>query len=87
MKPHFTISSGLPIPYGVHLHKGGTNFTLFSRHATRVTLLLYATPEDHTPCQIIELDPQHHRTGDIWHVCVQGVGSGQAYAFQVDGPY
>jgi glycogen operon protein len=87
MKPYFTYTSGSPIPHGVHLDKGGVNFTLFSRHATRVALLLFASPEDATPCQVIELDPHHHRTGDIWHVCVQGAGRGQSYAFKVDGPH
>ncbi|QSA98215.1 glycogen debranching protein GlgX [Methylococcus sp. EFPC2] len=87
MKPQFTITSGSPIPHGVYLYKGGINFTLFSRHATRVSLLLFASPADTAPCQVIELDPRHHRTGDIWHVCVQGASRGQAYAYKVDGPH
>ncbi|WP_045226107.1 glycogen debranching protein GlgX [Methyloterricola oryzae] len=87
MKPTFTYSAGSPIPHGVSLHRGGVNFTLFSRHATRVALLLYAKPEDCEPCQVIELDPQHHRTGDIWHVCVQGICLGQAYTYRVEGPF
>jgi len=87
MKPPFSYSAGSPIPHGVYLHEGGINFTLFSRHAARVSLLLFASPNDATPCQIIELDPYHHRTGDIWHVCVHGASRGQAYAYRVDGPH
>jgi len=87
MKPYFTYTAGSPMPHGVHLHKEGVNFTLFSRHATQVSLLLYATPGDMEPCQTIDLDPQQHRTGDIWHVCVQGASRGLAYAFRVDGPH
>jgi isoamylase len=87
MKPPFSYSAGSPIPHGVYLHQGGINFTLFSRHATRVSLLLFASPDDATPSQIIELDPLHHRTGDIWHVCVHGARRGQAYAYRVDGPH
>ncbi|MGA7202790.1 MAG: glycogen debranching protein GlgX, partial [Candidatus Cybelea sp.] len=33
------------------------------------------------------LDPAHHRTGDIWHVWVGGIGPGQLYGYRVDGPY
>ena len=87
MKPPFSYSAGSPIPHGVYLHQGGVNFTLFSRHATGVSLLLFASPQDTTPCQVIELDPRHHRTGDIWHVCVHGASRGQAYAYQVHGPH
>ena len=87
MKRPFAFTAGSPIPHGVYLHQGGVNFTLFSRHATRVALLLFGSPDDMSPCQIIELDARHHRTGDIWHVCVQGASRDQAYAFQVDGPH
>jgi isoamylase len=78
---------GYPFPLGVHLHDDGALFALFSRHGTLVTLLLFDRPEDTTPYQSIELDPTYHRTGDIWHVWVEGVSAGQAYAYRVDGPY
>jgi len=85
-KPPFTFTVGSPIPHGVYFQQDGINFTLFSRHATKVSLLLFKNPGDSKPCQIIDLDPQHHRTGDIWHVCVRGAKRGQAYAYWVDGP-
>ena len=75
------------MPHGVSLHSAGVNFTLFSRHATRVWLLLFRTADDLEPCHAIELDPRLHRTGDIWHICVAGLGRGLAYAFRVDGPH
>jgi glycogen operon protein len=86
-KTPFSYSVGAPIPHGAHVHKGGVNFTLFSRHATRVSLLLFASPDEHRPCQVIDLEPNLHRTGDIWHVCVHEAGEGLIYAFQVDGPH
>lgn len=78
---------GYPFPLGVHLHDDGALFALFSRNATAVTLLLFERPEDPSPYQFIELDPAYHRTGDIWHVWVEGITAGQAYAYRVDGPY
>jgi pullulanase/glycogen debranching enzyme len=35
----------------------------------------------------MDLDSARNRTGDVWHVWVQGIGSGQLYAYRVDGPY
>jgi len=87
MTPPFDHATGSPIPLGVYSQEGGINFTLFSRHATRVFLLLFNRPEDSNPSQTIELYPQHHRTGDIWHIFVKGAKRGQTYAFQVEGPY
>ncbi len=81
------IFPGYPFPLGAHLHDDGVQFAIFSRNATGVTLLLFATPGDPEPYQVIELDPAYHRTGDIWHVWVEGVGPGECYAYRVDGPY
>jgi len=65
----------------------GVNFALFSRHATGVRLELFDHPEDAAPARVIDLDPARNRTGDVWHVWVGGIGSGQLYAYRVDGPY
>lgn len=80
-------SQGFPLPYGVSTHNGGVNFNLFSRHATRVWLLLFRSPRDPSPSHVIELDPLRHRTGDIWHIFVEGGQAQLFYAFRVDGPH
>ncbi|MEJ2148397.1 MAG: glycogen debranching protein GlgX [Chloroflexota bacterium] len=51
------IQVGSPLPFGAHPRDGGVNFALFSRHADRVSLELYAGAEDVWPDRIIELDP------------------------------
>jgi len=81
------IRRGLPLPLGTRAVLDGVNFALFSRHARRVRLELFAAASDSTPTRSIELDPLHHRTGDVWHVWVQGITPGQLYAYRVDGPY
>ncbi len=81
------IRSGTPLPWGARQRGDGANFNLFSRNATRVLLEFYDRPGDRTPTRVIELDPVRHRTGDVWHVWVQGVRSGQLYAYRIDGPY
>lgn len=82
-----TIQSGAPLPLGASERCGGVNFALFSRHATRVTLLLFDASTDTEPCLTFELDPMRHRTGDIWHAWIADLGRGTIYAWRVDGPY
>ncbi len=81
------ILPGYPLPLGVHLHNDGAQFNLFSRNASRVTLQLFDHPEETAPSAAIELDPMHFRTGDIWHVWVEGIKEGQYYAYRLYGPY
>ncbi|MEO7773194.1 MAG: glycogen debranching protein GlgX [Steroidobacteraceae bacterium] len=81
------VRRGAPKPAGTHEVDGGINFSFFSRHASRVRLELFAGAADATPARAIDLDPTRNRTGDIWHVWVGGIGSGQFYAYRVDGPY
>ncbi len=81
------IEPGRPLPWGAYHRHGGVNFSLFSRSATRVWLELYDRPEDGAPAMAIELDPDRHRTGDMWHVWLKGATYGQLYAFRVYGPY
>ncbi|MBF0511464.1 MAG: glycogen debranching protein GlgX [Candidatus Omnitrophica bacterium] len=82
-----TIQPGLPSPLGASLSGEGVNFALFSRHASHVSLQLFTNPEDAQPHKVIDLDAQHNRTGDVWHVWVKGIKPGALYAYRVDGPY
>ena len=82
------VQSGTPLPIGgPHQQGDGVCFVLFSRHATRIRLELYAHADDSSPTRIIALDPMRHRTGDIWHVWVRGIAVGQLYGYRVEGPY
>ena len=85
--PEHAFVRGSPLPLGAHCAKDGVNFALFSRHATRVWLLLFDGVTATEPFQTIELDSRHHRTGDIWHVRVLGASRGLVYAYRVDGPH
>ncbi len=78
---------GFPLPLGTHEYGKGVNFALFSRHASRVRLELFDQPLDLTPARVVDLDPLRNRTGDVWHVWIEGIRSGQLYAYRVDGPY
>ena len=78
------IEQGDPLILGMQEVSGGFNFAVFSRHATRMSLLLFGTG-DKAP-ETIVLDPERHRTGDIWHVRLIGDLRGRAYALRAEGP-
>ncbi|MGO9113241.1 MAG: glycogen debranching protein GlgX [Thermoguttaceae bacterium] len=78
---------GSPLPFGTQEGGGGVNFAIVSRNASRVRLELFDHPEDATPAQVIDLDSARNRTGDVWHVWVEGIVPGQLYAYRMDGPY
>jgi isoamylase len=79
--------AGHPEPLGAYLRNGGVQFALFSRHATAVSVVLFPSPEAAEPDRELPLNPKLHKTGDIWHIFVPGIGAGQHYLFRVDGPY
>ena len=78
---------GVPLPLGAHQQGEGVNFALLSRNASRVRLELFARVEDATPTRTVDFDPLRNRTGDVWHVWIEGLQPGQLYAYRIDGPY
>src|SRR5262249_19809919 len=66
---------------------GGVNFSVFSKHATGVELLLFDRVDDAGPSRIVRLDPADNRTYHYWHVFVPDVRPGQLYGYRVDGPF
>jgi len=77
---------GEPLPLGLHDCQDGTNLAVFSRHATSMALLLYDSVDAALPSLRIDLEPDRHRTGDVWHVRLHGDLQGMLYALQADGP-
>jgi glycogen operon protein len=82
----FRVQPGEPFPAGASPGPTGVNFSVFSRHASAVSLLLYATERDRTPLQVIDLDPATNRTFFFWHVRVDRAPAGLWYTWRVDGP-
>src|SRR6185503_14738594 len=79
--------TGRNFPLGATVIDRGVNFSLFSRSATNVELLLFDSVTDARPAQVIRLDPVTNRTYHYWHVFVPALQPGQIYAYRVDGPY
>lgn len=74
------------LPYGALIQDHGVQFVLFSRSATGMRLLLYDRVEDTEPAEVIHFNRDTDRWGDVWSVFVPGIGAGQLYHFQADGP-
>ena len=75
---------GVPAPLGASWDGEGTNFAVFSEHASRVELCLFDQPGDAREAGRVEL---RERTGDIWHGYLPDTRPGQAYGYRVHGPY
>ncbi len=82
----FRLSPGSRYPTGAFWDGKGTNFSVFSRHATAVELVLYERAENPAPIRVIKLDPRTNRTFFFWHVYLEGLGPGIHYTWRMDGP-
>jgi len=78
---------GMSSPLGATPSAEGVNFSLFSRHATGVELLLFESVDDGRPARVIRLDPVANRTYHYWHVFMPDVRPGQIYGYRVEGPF
>ena len=75
---------GVPAPLGATWDGEGTNFAIFSEHATRVELCLFGGPDDAHEAAHVELV---ERTDQIWHAYLPDVRPGQCYGYRVHGPH
>jgi isoamylase len=78
---------GRSSPLGATVLPGGVNFSIFSRNASGVELLLFNREDDLQPECMITIDPATNRTDHYWHVFVRDVRPGQLYGYRVDGPF
>ena len=75
---------GHPYPLGATWDGGGTNFAIFSEHATKVELCLFDDANDTVERQRVPLKEQ---TDQVWHAYLPDVRPGQCYGYRVHGPY
>jgi isoamylase len=62
------------------------NFSLYSRNATGVELLLFERQDDARAARVIRVDSGANLTYHYWHVFVPGLEPGQLYGYRVQGP-
>lgn len=78
--------AGNTAPLGATVLDGGVNFSIFSRHATGMELLLFDR-DDGPPVRSIRFDPVTQRTYHYWHAFVPGIQAGQIYGYRASGPF
>ncbi len=81
------VQNGWSYPLGAALVPGGANFSIFSRSASGMELLLFDREDDNRPARVISIDPVINRTYHYWHLFVPGVQGGQLYGFRAHGAF
>ena len=74
-------------PLGATIAEGGINFSVFSKDATRIELVLFDDGNAAQPAKVISLDPKTDRTYHYWHTFVPDLRPGQVYAYRAHGPF
>jgi glycogen operon protein len=77
------VREGSPAAQGAIWDGKGTNFTLFSAHATKVEICLF----DSVGARELERIALPEYTDEIWHGYLPEVGPGDVYGLRVHGPY
>jgi glycogen operon protein len=81
------VTSGASAPLGATVHPDGVNFSVFSKDAAMVELLLFADDKATAPATVVPLDRNTHRTYHYWHVFVPDLKPGQVYGYRARGPF
>jgi glycogen operon protein len=78
---------GSTAPLGATVTADGVNFSVFSKHATGIDLLLFDHVDDAKPQRVIDVSPVANHTYHYWHAFVPGLKAGQIYGFRAHGPF
>jgi isoamylase len=79
--------AGRSSPLGATVVEGGVNFSVYSRGAQWIELLLFEREDASRPARTVHLDPSTSRTYHYWHTFVPGLHTGQLYGYRVHGPH
>src|SRR5258705_10572098 len=82
----FKLRPGKPEPFGAMLVPRGVNFSIFSRHASSCTLVLF---EKHKPQPMVEIPfIDEFRIGNVYAMTVFDLPyENIEYGFRFDGPW
>ncbi|MFB2938881.1 glycogen debranching protein GlgX [Aerosakkonemataceae cyanobacterium BLCC-F154] len=83
---NFKLLQGQPIPFGATPVPGGVSFSLYSRHATAATLVLFKKDASEPYAEIPF--PSEFRLGNVMSMIVLGLPNYEdlEYGYRVDGP-
>jgi glycogen operon protein len=78
---------GRSSPLGATVTPAGVNFSVFSKHATGIELVLFDRATDARPSRVVAISPETNRQYHYWHVFVPGIQPGQLYGYRAVGPF
>jgi glycogen operon protein len=81
------LEAGVSAPLGATVFPEGVNFSVFSKDAALIELLLFDDENAKQPARVIPLHRDEHRTYHYWHVYVRDLRPGQVYAYRAHGPF
>lgn len=88
--PAWESDEGAAFPLGVTwiVEQQAWNFAIYSKHAERVTLLLYSVEELSQPRFTFDFDEHRNKSGPVWHCRIPRSSCPDAhyYAYRMDGP-
>ncbi|KGG11954.1 MULTISPECIES: glycogen debranching protein [Prochlorococcus] len=76
------IYKGSPWPLGTSITKRGVNFSVACPKANYLELIIFKSEDDSLPKEVISLD-ETHKSGDYWHVEVEGLTIGCHYCYRI----
>ncbi|MGA2030775.1 MAG: glycogen debranching protein GlgX [Thermoguttaceae bacterium] len=81
------VDHGSSFPLGATDVGDGVNFSVYSKNASHVDVLLFDAVDAAKPSRVVSLDRHQHRTYHYWHAWVRGIRSGQIYGYRAQGPF
>jgi isoamylase len=82
----FKLRAGRPLPFGATQVEGGINFSIYSRHASSCTLVLFKKRLSEPLAEIAF--PDEFRIGNVFAMVVFGLDYDSIeYGFRMDGPF
>jgi isoamylase len=79
------IQRGYSLPFGARYFPEGVNFSVFSEHATSVSVVIFESGLLEPIVEVL-FDELLNRTGNVWHMLMVGLPDDFRYGFRVDGP-
>lgn len=79
----FSAERSPPTPYGTQRVGDLTFFSLQAHRVYSLRLHLFE-PGKETPFLIQPFDPQHNRTGEVWHLAIKNLPEAFDYGYQID---
>ncbi len=83
--PRLAAGPGTAFPLGATILPHGVNFSVFSKDALAIDLLLFDAADSPHPSGVVPLDPATNRTDHYWHAFLPNMKPGQIYGYRVFG--